>query len=774
MDKWSIYKKCDDFRVAAPKSVQDLVEVRSIAENGIFEVGKGGIFTKTYKFSDINFQTASVDEQIFILESWCRWLNSHSVPFKITFNNKNKNMATLREEVYFKKHLDEFDDLRGVVNDEIEDRIINGRTGIETELYLTIRYDASTSYEDARVYFSTMENNMIQSFRSLGSELVPLDATERLRILHDFYRFGNEEYFNFDFKKSVECGFDFKDAIVNTRLDFSEETYFRTDDKYVSAIFLKQYPTKLSDRFLTNLSKLNVKMMCSIDIAPISDSDVDDMLKSIYLGVEDRIRKQTKRRVKELDFNSQVSLAVRMDQSIVEKMIKEKNEDEQHFFYVMLNILVISDSLEQLKKDVDLVRITAKNSSVILDYSYMKQKEALNTVLPIGVRQVANGKNLQTKSLASLFPFNIQELFSTGGNWYGHNCVSKNLCMTNRKQQINAHGFVFGVTGSGKTTAAKIEILENFLNTNDDIIIVDPKGDYKDICNLLKGSYVDISTVSETRYNPLEYYETQDKNKKRASIADEKSELLLSIVETCKRTALTAQERSIVNRATKFAYNEASITGKMPTLKDIYNVFDKFDEPEAKDIKLVMELFVEGSLSIFSEESNTDLTNRLIVFGLKGMGQELRDLSMLVMLECIKERIYKNAEKGITTWLYIDEFHEVLHTNYSQEYIKKLWMLIRSLHGIITALTQNVTDVMLNDTTKAMVENSEFLMLFKQKTGAVRNIKNELGLSEELIKYVTSESMQGRGIIRSGSVTIPFDFRLKEDSPLFALITKNA
>lgn len=84
MDKWTIYKKTDDFRVAAPKSVLDVVEIKSIDENGIFEVGKGGVFTKTYKIADANYETASVDEQIAILESWCRWLNSNSAPFKIT------------------------------------------------------------------------------------------------------------------------------------------------------------------------------------------------------------------------------------------------------------------------------------------------------------------------------------------------------------------------------------------------------------------------------------------------------------------------------------------------------------------------------------------------------------------------------------------------------------------------------------------------------------------------------------------------------------------
>lgn len=772
MDKWAIYKKCDDFRVAAPKSVHDLIEIKSIAENGIFEVGRGGIFSKVYKFSDINFDTASVDEQAAILEAWCRWLNSNSAPFKVTFNNKNKNMATLRQEVLFKKCMDEYDVYRDMFNEAIEDRIENGRQGIEMEMYITVRYDLSNSYENAKTYFATLENNMIQSFREIGSELVPLDATERLRILHDFFRFGNEEYFNFDFKNAVAQGFDFKEAIINTRLDFSAETHFRTDDKFCSAIYLKQLPGQLSDRFLTSLSKLPVKMICTLDGVPIADKDVDDMLKSLYLGVEERIRKQNKTRVKNMDFSSDISLAVQLEKGDIEKMIREKREENQHYFYSMLNIIVIADSLEQLKKDVDLIFITARNSSCIFAYSYLRQREALNTVLPIGVRSVSNGRTLQTKSLATMFPFNVQELYVPGGNWYGNNMVSKNLCMADRKRLVNPHGFYFGVTGAGKTTACMLEMMQIYLNTEDDIIVLDPKNDYVKITDLLKGSYINVSTTSASRYNPLDYFD----NGTRGDIADDKAELVLSICETCKREPLTAKERSITNRALKYIYNEAKLTERIPSLTDLYYAFDKIAESEAHDLKLYLELFVKGSLNIFAQASNVNtIDNRLTVFGLRDMGKELRDLSMLVMLEYIKERIMRNFAMGKATWLFIDEFHEVLHTEYSQSYIKSLWVLVRSLKGICTAMTQNVTDVTLNDTTKAMLDNSEFRVILKQKAGARSVLEQDVGLSPEIIRYAmqesgVQESGRGNGILCAGSVVVPVSMKLKAKTELYRLL----
>jgi type IV secretory pathway VirB4 component len=254
------------------------------------------------------------------------------------------------------------------------------------------------------------------------------------------------------------------------------------------------------------------------------------------------------------------------------------------------------------------------------------------------------------------------------------------------------------------------------------------------------------------------------------NIVTDKTDIVLSIAETCKRQPLTPKERNTLDRALKFAFTEAELHNRQTTLTDLYNSLSRIESYEAKDLMEYLELFVNGSFNIFAKESNVDAgDNRLMMFGLKDMGTELRDLTMIIMLECVKEKILSNAKKGICTWLYIDEFHEILHTEYQQTFIKKLWMLVRSLGGICTGLTQNVADICLNYTTKAMLENSEFLVIMKQKEGAVELIKDELGLSDELIKYVTRESASGRGLLRSGSVTVPFDITINDDSRLFSL-----
>ena len=236
-DRWTKYKKIDDFRVQAPQSVQDIIEIKSIADNGIFEIGTGGVYTKTYGFSDINYATASDKEQEAMLDTWCRWLNTNHEQFKITLNNKNRDMNKLRKDVLFEHTEDGLDDLRDAYNDIIETNLQDGRQGLEKEMYITVRCDNAKSYEEAKAYFNTLEINMERDFKELGSRLYPLRAEERLKIIHDIFRIGKEEEFRFDMSDLLSKGYDFKNCVASSYMDFTKsDDFFLCDDKAASAI----------------------------------------------------------------------------------------------------------------------------------------------------------------------------------------------------------------------------------------------------------------------------------------------------------------------------------------------------------------------------------------------------------------------------------------------------------------------------------------------------------------------------------------------------------
>lgn len=281
MDEWKIYKRCDRFRVKTPRCVNDLIEVDSISDTGIF--GSGKIYSKSYQISDINYDILSDQEKIAKLECWCQNLNAQRVPYKITINNRIRNMKQYRENLLYKAKGDATDSLCEDLNHEILRRIEREQNGIKQEMYLTIRKKAET-YQAAEAFFDALD--IEKGYRRIGSDLIPLDATKRLQILHDAYNSADDNYLTFDFKAAVENHVDFIDYIIPGKIDFSHEDYFifknRGKEKYGSCLYVK-FPmteqTTLSDRFLTKIMDLNIPMIATVDVMPIPQSATKRLLE---------------------------------------------------------------------------------------------------------------------------------------------------------------------------------------------------------------------------------------------------------------------------------------------------------------------------------------------------------------------------------------------------------------------------------------------------------------------------------------------------------------
>ena len=186
------------------------------------------------------------------------------------------------------------------------------------------------------------------------------------------------------------------------------------------------------------------------------------------------IIKQQRVRNKNNDFSSEISYAKRTEKKEIEAIMDDVRENDQCLFYVGVTIILMADSKKELESITETVETIGKRNSCTIDVHYLKQREALNTALPIGVRQVETMRTMLTQSLAVLMPFNVQELNDEGGVYYGINQVSKNINIGNRKKLINGNGFVFGVPGSGKSFFCKAAMGQVFLSTDDEIIIIDP------------------------------------------------------------------------------------------------------------------------------------------------------------------------------------------------------------------------------------------------------------------------------------------------------------
>lgn len=767
--KFKQLKNADEPLYATPKSVQQTIEIKSISKSGIFEVAEGK-YTKTYLFSDINYVTHTRDGQLTLFERWCAILNSFDVPFKVTVSNKNKDMERTKEELLFKMQQDGFDEYREAYNEIITRKIDEGRKGIDQERYLTVTVERNT-FEEAKAQFITLEMNLKQYFMDeLGSVLIPLDAEKRLQLLHDFYRMGEEGQFEFDFEESVRMNMDYRNDICNTMLKFFPD-HFEDEKKFCRALFLKKWPSSHSDEFLNELVSVPIHSIVSLDSVPIPKDIVDAELKSKYLGVEDKIRKQQQKRNRNNDFATDISYVTKKEKEDLEILMDDIRDNDQSMFWTSVTIILTAETKDELDKATDTMKNIAKRRGFQMETHFLQQREALNTALPIGVRQVSTMRTLVTRGLAALIPFNVQELSIPGGTYYGSNQLSLNIVVGNRKALINGNGFIFGVPGAGKSMAAKQEMGSVYLNTSDDIIIIDPQNEYFDIARKFNGAIVNLSADTDTYINPFDYAETS----RLEEVIVEKTESMQGITEQSANELLNGKQKSIIDRCVRTLFNNIKPEEwgkKIPTMNDFFAILQEQEEEEAKDIALILERFIEGSLNIFSHETNVDVENRLIVYGIRDLGAELSAVSMLVMMSNISARIEKNAAIGRATWLYIDELHVLLDKNLAAKFLESLWKKVRKLGGICTGITQNIIDILKNPISATMVNNSEFTMIMKQSPKDKEKILESIEISEAQLRYVT-HAQSGTGLLRHGDVIIPIDARIDKSSLMYQLFSTN-
>lgn len=762
-------KKAGEPLYKTPKSIQETIEIMKVAENGIFEVARNR-FSKCYRFMDINYTTTTEEEQIDIFERYCKFLNSLDCNYKVTVNNRNKDMKELRSGILLPYLYDEFDRFRKIYNDIMEEKIREGRQGIEQERFLTLIVERK-NFEEAKVQFATLEATIQKAFGEFGSGIVPLGGNERLKVLHDFYHLGNGQEFTFDLKHSAKIGADFKNDLCNGMMKYFPD-HIEDEGKYCRALFIKKYPSSLSDRFLNEITSLPVHMVTSIDVVPIPKDMTTSVLQKKYLGIESDIIKQQQVRNRNNDFSSEISYAKRTEKREIEEIMDDVRENDQCLFYVAVTIVLVADTKKELESITETVETIGKRNSVVIDTHYLKQREALNTALPIGVRQVETMRTMLTQSLAVLMPFNVQELNDEGGNYYGINQISKNVNVGNRKKLINGNGFIFGVPGSGKSFFAKQEMGNVFLGTKDDVIVIDPMNEYFDIAATYGGAVVNLSAYTKNYLNPLEANLVHMNEKGIRDVIADKSEFMLGLCDQLLGSALNQKHHSIIDRCIRDLYMGAWKSKRVPVMTDFYYILKKQTEAEAQELALCLELFVEGSLNIFNHHTNVDVDNRFTVYGIQDLGSQLAPVAMLVMMEAIQTRIIENGKRGRATWLYIDECHVLLNSDYSASYLQQLWKKVRKQGGLCTGITQNVTDLLQNYVAMTLLSNSEFVALLKQANVDSAKLAEVIGVSDAQLRFVNN-SPSGTGLIKCGSVVIPFDNTIQKDTALYKLYNTN-
>jgi len=759
----------DKEKFTVPRSVQDLIPVRRIWSDGIFQ--SGSKFSKCIRFSDINYEIASKEDKTSMFLGYSELLNALDAgsTTKITINNKRVNRQNFEKSILLPHREDHLDGYRDEYNAMLMDKATGSVSSVVQERYITVSV-YKKSIEEARTAFGRIGNDITTRLTRLDSRSEELDAMERLRILHDFYRVGEETQFHFDMKDNMKKGCSFKDAICPDSIEFKKD-HFIMGDKFGRVLFLKEFASYIKDSMISDMTALNRSMMLSIDVIPVPTDEAVREMQNCLLGVETNVTNWQRRQNSANNFSAVVPYDLKQQRKETREMLDDLTTRDQRMMFAVVTLVHLANNKKDLDNDTEALQAIARKQLCQLNILNWQQPDGLVTALPLGLRKIDALRTLTTEALAVLMPFRAQEIRDQGGIYYGQNVISKNLIIANRRELLNGNGFVLGVSGSGKSFTAKREMVNLALSTPDDIIVVDPEAEYRPIIEGLGGEVIEISATSPNHINALDMEQDYGDGDNPVVL---KSEFLLSLCEQLIGSGkLSAKEKSIIDRCTAQVYREYirnNYMGRVPTLQDFHAELLKQPEAEARDVALAIELFTEGSLNTFAKPSNADTNARILCYDIRDLGKQLQPVGMLVVLDSIFNRVIRNRRKGKNTWIYIDEIYLLFQHEYSANFLFTLWKRVRKYGACATGLTQNISDLLQSHTARTMLANSEFLVMLNQAGTDRVELARLLHISDNQLSYITDVDF-GRGLIKCGSAIVPFMDNFPKHTRLYKLMT---
>ena len=699
----------DRERVPVPRSVQDIIPVRAIWHDGIFLTGRN-TYSKMFRFRDINYTVASDEDRDSMIRQYIQLLNSLDTGSvtQILLNNSRLNRLDFERNTLIPMRNDEHDPYRKEVNYMMNGHAASANSIIQ-DRYVTISVTRK-SIEDARLYFARIGTDLSGHFNRIGSQVSDVDTKARMEIIHNFFRAGEETFYDFDLKNHMKRGHDFRDYICPDSFE-NHADYFRMGDRYGRVLLFRDYASFIKDDIVSQMTDLSRNMMLSINIVPVPMDVAIRDIEQRMLGVETNIAQYQRKQNMNNNFSG--------------------------------------------------------NQMSVLRY---QQLDGLQTTMPFGVKSIEATRTLTSEALAAFIPFRVQEVHDRHGIFYGVNVISKNMIIADRRRLLNGNSFILGIPGGGKSFFAKEEILFLFLNSDADIIIIDPEREYRALIQKLGGSVIEISATSRNHINAMD----MSRNYGETDPIIEKSQFLQSLCEQIVAGhKFQKGQQSIIDRCTENVYRyyqQGNYMGTPPTLQDFRDELLRQPEPEAHSLALELELFTRGSLNTFAKQTNVDTSNRLICYDILELGEQLRAVGMLVILDSILNRITQNRQKGKETYIFIDELYLLFLHEYSAQFLYKLWKRVRKYGAFCTGITQNVSDLLQSYTARTMLSNSEFIVMLNQAASDRFELAKLLNISNEQLSYITNVDA-GHGLIKIGPNLVPFENHFPKDTELYSLLT---
>ena len=784
-------KKAEQKKKKIPFTAQETLPYKEIYRDGICQT-EDKFFSKTIQFFDINYQLAKNDDKTTIFENYCEFLNyfDSSVRFQITFLNQQVNFDEYSKTIDIPPKGDAFDDIRKEYADMLKMQLAKGNNGLVKTKYITFGIKAE-SLRAAKSRLERIETGILNNFKVLGAAARPLNGLERLKILHDTMNMDTKEPFKFHYGMVAKTGLGTKDFIAPTGFDFRNDSYFRMGQTFGCVSYLQITSPELTDKMLADFLDMEENLIVNIHVQPVDPKAAIKSLKNILSNIQKMKIEEQKKAVRSGYDMDIIPTDISTYGEEAENLLNELQSRNEKMFKVTFLLMNTADSKRKLDNIAyQTAGIAQKYNCNIRRLQYL-QEQGMVASLPLGMNQTGVHRLLTTTSTAIFVPFTTQELFMDGeALYYGLNALSNNMIMVDRKKLKNPNGLILGTPGSGKSFAAKREILNVFLITDDDIIVCDPEGEYFPLVNALNGQVVKISAKSTDYINPMdvnldviyhpEKYRINGDTEDVDTIIADKSEFIASFCELIMKkpqgAELDGDEVSIIDHCIKdiyeeFLYNDP-VPEKMPVLEDFLNRLNDYADQNdaARRIANCLQLYVTGSQNVFNHRTNVDMNNRVVCFDIKDLGTTLRKAGMLIVQNMVWTRVSTNRALKKATRYYVDEFHLLLKQPQTANYSVEIWKRFRKWGGIPTGLTQNVSDFLGSLAVENIVGNSDFIYMLNQHSGDQKILAEKLNISQHQLSFVNN-SNAGEGLIFYGNVIISFSDKYPTDTKTYAIMS---
>ena len=800
-------KKKEVPKTTADQSMKNTTTQRSLPYLEVYHDGmiqsEPGVFSVVYSFPDVSFKTLSDDEQDAFFDRFETYLNSIDSSEHVQFNiiNTLDDIDLRFASVSLQERGDHNDKYRKEMNKVIYDKMKASRGSIITKKYVTYSIEAPT-VDIAVQRFKDIDIRVGKDFRAfIHQEAHKLTMAERLEMLATIYGTESSVFFvhdeeghtTFDEEGMKKMNLTTKDVIAPSAMKFNPSDMM-IGDYYAQSFYLQDIANLLSTDFIGNLADINCRLVMSIDIRPLDDLEATKIVHNRMVLVDNEIATKQKKAVKEGYSPDLAAADLQAVRDEIEGLQQDMTVRDQRVFYLQLNLTHFATDPEELKRNGDEIKAVAtKNRCSFRNYTLM-QERGLDACLPLGVNHTYVTRLLSTEGTAAFMPFTEVTTFDKNGIYYGVNSINKSVIILDRLKGMNYNGLVFGASGSGKSFSSKREMINVILNTDDDIYIIDPDGEYLPLANAFGGSEIEIAPGNGKYINPFDLDIDKGDDKENNPVVLQ-GDFIAGIVETMiargrQNILMSPTQVSVLGRCINKVYEpyldhlndipdnpdgtrrtiDREVT---PTLQDLFQELLNQPEYEGQQIALAIESYVSGNYDTFAHRTNVDITNRFTVFNILNIGNNLRELGLKVCLNMIWNKAVENRKKGKRTWVYIDEFHLLLNAPTSAEFIASMWKRARKFGCILTGITQNPEDVLKSASSRAIMSNTNFVEMLNEAASDAYALQQLLTLSNNELQYITNVEF-GKGLIKFGTGSIPFNDSFPMDTELYKIMSTKA